>query len=105
MADAADSKPRAPSLRIRVGLPQIMRGPAADMADNRFTELALPGGGFRGFDAHGETRAIDGRSTQDMGGPERTVLRPGPAGSYDSCGQWLNHAERTGATVLGFIHD
>ncbi len=105
MADPADSKPCDTCLRIRVGLPQIVRGPGADMADNRFTELALPGGGFRGFDAHGDTRAIDGHSSQDMSGPERTVLRAGPAGSYDSCGQWLNHAERAGAKVLGFIHD
>jgi len=40
-----------------------------------------------------------------MGGPERTVLRPGQPGTYDSCGQWLNHAEVVGRTVLGFIHD
>jgi hypothetical protein len=75
------------------------------MADNRFTELRLPNGSFRGFDAHGDTRAIDGRSPFDMGGPERTVLRPGKPGTYDSCGQWLNHVEPAGAAVLGFIHD
>jgi len=92
-------------IEIRVGLPRVVRGPAADMADNRFTEIQLPGGGFRGFDAHGDTRAIDGRSPSDMGGPERSVLGPGRPGTYDSCGQWLNHAELDGATVLGFIHD
>lgn len=92
-------------IRIRVGLPRVVRGPAADMADNRFTEVQIPGKGFRGFDAHNDTRIIDGQSPLDMGGPERTVLRPGATGTYDSCGQWLNHAERTGATLLGFIHD
>ncbi|WP_092574707.1 hypothetical protein [Rhizobium lusitanum] len=40
-----------------------------------------------------------------MGGPERTVLRPGKPGTYDACGQWLNHAELIGTTVIGFIHD
>ena len=75
------------------------------MADNHFTEIQMPGGGFRGFDAHGDTRAIDGRHPSDMGGPERTVLGAGQAGTYDSCGQWLNHAELAGTTVLGFIHD
>lgn len=92
-------------IQIRVGLPRVVRGPAASMADNRFTEIALPGGGFRGFDAHGDTRAIDGRHPSDMGGPERTVLRPGGPGTYDSCGQWLNHAELEGTSVLGFVHD
>ena len=92
-------------IRLRVGLPHVVRGPAADMADNRFTVVQLPNGGFRGFDAHGDTRAIDGRYPADMGGPERTVLRPGKPGTYDSCGQWLNHIEPAGAAVLGFIHD
>ncbi|KJC38034.1 hypothetical protein UP09_26635 [Bradyrhizobium sp. LTSP885] len=95
----------ASCIRIRVGVPTIVRGPAADIADNKFSEIALPNGRFRGFDAHAETRAIDGIRPSDMGGPARVVLRPGPPGSVDSCGQWLNHAERTGATVLGFIHD
>lgn len=92
-------------IRIRVGIPRIVRGPAADIADNRFTEIELPDGRFRGFDAHGETRAIDGKHPWDMGGPARVVLKPGPPGSYDSCGQWLNHAERIGAVTIGFIHD
>lgn len=92
-------------IRIRVGVPTIVRGPAADIADNHFNEIALPNGRFRGFDAHGETRAIDGARPSDMSGPARVVLRAGPQGSYDSCGRWLNHAERKGAVVLGFIHD
>jgi hypothetical protein len=91
-------------ISIRVGLPRVVRGPAADVADNRFTEIELPHGGFRGFDVHSETRAIDGKRPWDMGAPGRVVLRPGPPGSYDSCGQWLSHAERMGAAVLGFVH-
>ncbi|WP_116138103.1 hypothetical protein [Trinickia diaoshuihuensis] len=91
-------------LHIRVGLAHMVRGPAADIADNRFTEIELPGGGFRGFDAHGQTTAIDGKTPLDMGGPGRIVLTPGAPGSYSACGQWLNHAERIGATVLGFVH-
>jgi hypothetical protein len=91
-------------LRIRVGLPRVVRGPAADIADNHFTEIQLPGGGFRGFDAHAQTRAIDGRYPWDMGGPGRIVLGPGKPGSYDACGQWLNHAEVDGRQTLGFIH-
>ncbi|HEV2677556.1 MAG TPA: hypothetical protein VGV37_23700 [Aliidongia sp.] len=105
IAETTIDRPCDTCLRIRVGLPHVVRGPAADMADNRFTEIQVPGGGFRGFDAHGDTRAIDGRRPSDMGGPERTVLRPGQPGTSDSCGQWLNHAELTGASVLGFIHD
>jgi hypothetical protein len=91
-------------ISIRVGLPRVVRGPAADIADNRFTEIELPDGGFRGFDAHGETRAIDGVHPWDMGGPGRVVLQPGAPGTYDSCGQWLNHAERAGMVTLGLVH-
>jgi hypothetical protein len=92
-------------VRIRVGLPRVARGPAVDIADNRFSEIRLPDGRFRGFDAHGDTRAIDGDRPWDMGGPARTVLVPGRPGTYDSCGQWLNHAEPAGTTILGFIHN
>src|SRR5262249_15228962 len=88
----------------RVGLPHVVRGPVADMADNHFTEIELPDGRFRGFDAHGTTRAIDGASPSDMGGDEHVVLDFGSAGSYDSCGQWLNHVEAVGGKVVGFIH-
>ena len=68
-------------ISIRVGIPRVMRGPAADTVDNHFTEIALPNGRFRGFTAHGETRAIDGLQPWDMGGPARIVLRPGKAGT------------------------
>ena len=91
-------------ITIRVGLPHVVRGPSAAIADNRFTELALPQGGFRGFDAHAETRAIDGRTPDDMGAPGLVVLGPGKPGTYDSCGQWLNHVEQHGIATLGFVH-
>lgn len=91
-------------MSIRVGLPRVARGPSADIADNRFTEIELPNGSFRGFDAHGDTRAIDGTQPWDMGAPGRVVLGRGVPNSFDSCGQWLNHAEPMGAGVLGFVH-
>jgi hypothetical protein len=102
---SAIGRPCTNCVSIRVGLPRVVRGPGADMADNRFTEIELPDGRFRGFDAHGDTRAIDGKGPSDMGGSERTVLGAGVAGSYDSCGQWLNHAEVAGPKTIGFIHD
>jgi hypothetical protein len=104
-ASPAHSKPCLGCISIRVGIPRIVRGPAVDIADSRFTEIELPNGGFRGFDAHGETRAIDGKHPKDMGAPGRLVLRPGAPGTYDSCGQWLNHVERAGAIILGFVRD
>jgi len=92
-------------ISIRVGLPRVERGPAADIADNRFTEVQLPDGRFRGFDAHGDTRAIDGTYPWDMSGPARIVLTPGKPGSVDTCGQWIQHVELAGNTLLGFVHD
>jgi hypothetical protein len=98
------AEPSTARLTIRVGLPRVVRGPADDIADTRFTEIALPNGGFRGFDAHGKTWAIDGKDPWDMSGPRRVVLVHGPPGSYDSCGQWLTHAERNGTVTIGFVH-
>jgi hypothetical protein len=82
-----------------------VRGPSLEIADNHFTEIELPNGRFRGFDAHAQTSAIDGAYPWDMGGAARVVLTPGKANDYDSCGQWLNHAELLGKLTLGFIHD
>jgi len=110
LADAQDAKnpqqkPCVECVRVRVGLPRIARGPAVDIIDNHFNETRLPDGRFRGFDAHSETRAIDGNSPWDMGGQARTVLTRGAPDAYDSCGQWLNQVlpAANGAT-LGFIH-
>src|ERR1700733_4064183 len=40
-----------------------------------------------------------------MGGQAATVLKPGPGGSYDSCGQWINHVELEGKTLYGWVHN
>jgi hypothetical protein len=63
-------------IRVRVGLPRVVRGPAADIADNRFSEIQRPSGGFRGFDAHGDTRLIDGRYPRDIGGRNERCSLP-----------------------------
>jgi len=92
-------------IRIRVGLPRVVRGPARDIADNRFSEVQLPDGSFRGFDAFGVTRAIDGRFPWSMGGPERVVLSRGKPGTIDACGQWIQQVELANGKLLGFVHD
>lgn len=93
------------SIRIRVGVPLVARGPAPNIADAAFTEIRLPDGRFRGFTAAGTTFAIDGKAPYDMGGPAATVLKAGPAGSPSSCGQWLNHVELEGKTLFGWVHN
>jgi hypothetical protein len=57
------------SIRIRVGVPLVARGPAPNIADAAFTEVGLPGGRFRGFTAAGTTFAIDGKEPYDIGRP------------------------------------
>jgi hypothetical protein len=37
--------------------------------------------------------------------PAPAVLRPGPAGSPSSCGQWIQHAELEGKTLYGWVHN
>jgi hypothetical protein len=93
------------SIRIRVGVPLVARGPAPNIADAAFTEVRIPGGRFRGFTAAGTTFAIDGKEPYDMGGRALTVLKPGPAGSPSSCGEWLNHVELEGKTLFGWVHN
>ena len=95
----------ADSMRVRVGVPLVARGPAPNIADNWFTEIQLPGGQFRGFTAAGTTFAIDGHQPYDMGGKAEIVLKPGPAGSSNSCGQWLQHVELQGKTLVGWVHN
>jgi hypothetical protein len=111
LAQAEDTKNPPPNptlciecLKIRVGLPRIVRGPAPNTVDNTFSEIRLPNGRYRGFTAAGDSYAIDGSQPWDMGGPAVTVLKPGPPGSSSSCGQWLAHVEPAGKTLLGWVH-
>ncbi|MBV9062511.1 MAG: hypothetical protein JOY77_06240, partial [Alphaproteobacteria bacterium] len=83
-------------IRVRVGTPLVARGPAGDIADNWFTEIALPGGRFRGFTAGGVTWVIDGHHPYEMSGPGTAVLKAGPPGSPTACGQWIQHVELVG---------
>jgi hypothetical protein len=93
------------SIRVRVGTPLVARGPAPNISDAAFTAIRLPNGLFRGFTAAGTTFAIDGKEPYDMGGQAATVLKPGPGGSADSCGQWINHVELEGKTLFGWVHN
>jgi hypothetical protein len=93
------------SIRVRVGTPLVARGPAPNIADAAFTEIRLPNALFRGFTAAGTTFAIDGKEPYDMGGRAATVLKPGPGGSPDSCGQWIVHVELEGKTLYGWVHN
>lgn len=107
LALALESPPKAnpcPECRIRVGLPRIVRGPTWDIADSSFTEIQLPSGRFRGFTSAAHTTVIDGDRPWDMGGPGVMVLKPGPPGSPAVCGQWLQHVELVGKTLLGWVH-
>ena len=93
------------SIKVRVGTPLVARGPAPNIADAAFTEIQLPNGLFRGFTAAGTTFAIDGKHPYDMEGNAATVLKAGPPGSTDSCGQWITHVELEGKTLHGWVHN
>lgn len=111
LAHAEDANPPAKvthckeCLRVRVGVPLVARGPAPNIADNWFTEIQLPNGKFRGFTANNNTFAVDGDHPYDMGGAAATVLTGGPAGSPNSCGQWIQHVELEGKTLFGWVHN
>jgi hypothetical protein len=107
--DVKDSPSNAAScqecIRIRVGLPRIVGGPGPGIPDNPLTEIQLPNGRFRGFSASSTTYAIDGATPSDMGGTAVPVLPPRPRGQYGESGEWINHVERSGKSVLGWVHD
>jgi hypothetical protein len=113
-AQAQDTKNPPPNralciecLKIRVGLPRVVRGPAGNTVDNTFSEIKLPNGQFRGFTGlpPSETPTlIDGNTPWDMGGRAVEVLKPGAPGSMATCGQWLIHVEPAGKTLLGWVH-
>ncbi len=92
-------------LRVRVGVPVILQGPAANIADNPFSEIRLPNGQFRGFTANADTFAIDGKDPLDMAGPLRKVLGRAAPGRYGESGKWINHVERSGSLLLGWVHN
>jgi hypothetical protein len=93
-------------IKVRVGRPWLIRtpDPSNRIADNYFNEVALSGGGFRGFSANGVTMSMDGVHTWDMGGALTQVLSRGASGSFDECGRWLNDNYQSGATLFGFYH-
>jgi hypothetical protein len=107
VAPPGKTKAAGPSatLRFRVGVPLVARGPAPNIADSSFTAIELPNGKFRGFTAAGTTWAIDGNHPYDMGGTAVAVLKAGPANTLDSCGQWIVHVELEGQTLFGWDHN
>jgi hypothetical protein len=92
-------------IRVRVGLPIVVQGPGPGIPDNPFNEIQLPNGRFRGFSASATTYAIDGASPSDMGGTPVPVLGKAPPGRYGDSGEWINHVEQSGNTLLGWAHD
>ena len=91
-------------LRIRVGAPQVVRGPAPDESDTSFNAIRLPNGRFRGFSSNNSTYAIDGNSITSLTGARTEVRSPGTASSYDGCGNWLNATFASGKLLYGFFH-
>ncbi|WP_147276043.1 DUF4185 domain-containing protein [Pelagibacterium lacus] len=100
----ADSEFCIECMEVRVGPPVVVRGPFPDELDAPFTSLQLRDGSFRGFSANGSTYAIDGASLWDLSGPRREVLQAGQPGEESECGRWLTSTIRSGASVLGFVH-
>src|SRR5262245_29303281 len=91
---------------IRVGRPWLVRNPDPNthIADNFVNEVALSGGGFRGFTANAVTMSTDGVHAWDMGGTLTQVLSKGSSGSFDECGRWLNDTYESSGTLYGFYH-
>jgi hypothetical protein len=92
-------------LSVRVGLPQVVRGPTPYEGDAKFSVVQLSAGHFRGFTANARSYAIDGPAVSAMGGPAVMVLPRGKPGTYDACGQWLQNVQRAGDTLVAWVHN
>jgi hypothetical protein len=68
-SDTRNTQPNGAScldcIRIRVGLPRVVRGSDGTAVDNTLSEIKLPNGRFRGFTAVGTSWAIDGNTPSD----------------------------------------
>lgn len=91
-------------ISVRVGTPQVVRGPFPDELDAPFAALRLADGRFRAFTANSTTYAIEGTSLFDMAGERRPVLEAGPEGSINDCGRWLTSLARVEGTLFGLVH-
>ncbi len=94
-------------LAIRLGPPQIVRGPsgASGMeSDAPFVVIKKSDGGFRGFTSNARTFAIEGSSPIDMGGAKRVVMQPGRKGTLSDCGNWLTGVLPVDNKLVGLVH-
>ena len=94
-------------LSIRIGPPQIVRGPsgASGMeSDAPFVVIQKSDGGFRGFTSNNRTYAIDGETPIDMGGGKRVVMQPGRKGTLSDCGNWLTGVLPVDGKLIGLVH-
>lgn len=91
-------------VQIRVGRPLITMGPAGNILDNPFSIIALQSGGFRDFTANSTTYRLEGSDPWSNGGP-LTAVASAVAGTYASCGLWLNDEQRASGTMYyGYTH-
>lgn len=97
-------------LRIRLGIPQVVRGPGEDGGDTSITFLRRSDGTFNAYNSNQTTRRIRTPNlTTGLGGPQRTVIPKNVLGSgptaADACGSWLNATHKAGTTWYALVHN
>jgi hypothetical protein len=103
-ATGQDAIPCIDCISVRVGPPQVVRGPFPDELDAAFSVVQLEDGRFRGFTANGVTFAVDSDSLWSFGGERNAVLQPGEPGSINECGRWLTSVVPADGALYGFVH-
>ena len=104
LTSARAQVPCAECLSIRIGTPQIVRGPSGAESDAPFVAIRKSAGGYRGFTSNHRTYAVDGATPVDMGGPKRVIMQPGRKGTLSDCGNWLTGALPLGGKLVGLVH-
>lgn len=91
-------------IQVRVGPPRVVRGPAKDELDTRFSLIRTAAGFFRGFSSNQTIYRIEGESPWVMSGIRKLVMTP-PLRTPDGvCGYWMNDVKRVGGKLIGFVH-
>lgn len=92
-------------MTIHVGRPLISLGPLATLPDTPYSTIGLTGGGFRSFlSGGGSAYRTEGADPWAVGGIRTTILT-GQAGTYSSCGLWMNGEKLSSGNIyFGIIH-
>jgi hypothetical protein len=90
-------------LKFTVGPAERVLGPTCCAVDNQFSAIASAGELF-GYTANAYTYLMRGPDLEHLSFVATPVLGPGPLGTYDECGAWLEAVDQSPGVVRAWYH-